>query len=92
MDNKLTNGLILNRLLDPAQEVNREGITCYGLWTGDDGLTPSLFAESHSHYLVSGSDVIDSGDLAALAFVIAVQRLSFRSRQPGSSIAPVIAL
>ncbi len=38
-DNKLVNTTILNRLFDPAPEVNEFGATCYGLYTGDDGIT-----------------------------------------------------
>jgi hypothetical protein len=68
MDNKLTNGLILNRLFSPAEELNREGLTAFGLWTGTDDLKPppflgKTFQASHSHYLVSGGAKIDSGDL-----------------------------
>lgn len=68
-DNKLVNGLIVNRLFNPAPQVNEYGHTCYPLWSGD-GLTPPThlgkqFASDHTHYLVSGSNLIDSGDLEA---------------------------
>ncbi|MET0167244.1 MAG: hypothetical protein ABW318_19845 [Vicinamibacterales bacterium] len=57
-DNKLTNGLIMNRLFDPAPEVNEWSHTCYGLWS-NDGMTPptylgKIFDDTHTHYLVSG--------------------------------------
>lgn len=67
-DNKLTNGLILTRLFDPAPEYNEFNHTCYGLWNGSDGLAPpphlgKVFESDHSHYLVSGNAAIDPGDL-----------------------------
>ena len=68
-DNKLTNGLIMNRLFNPAPEVNEWNHTCYGLWS-NDGMTPptylgKTFDANHTHYLVSGAAEIDSGDLDA---------------------------
>jgi hypothetical protein len=67
-DNKLTNGLIMNRLFDPTPDSNEFNHTCYGLWNGADGMIPppylgKTFTRDHSHYIVSGSDTIDSGDL-----------------------------
>ncbi|ORJ63834.1 hypothetical protein [Mycobacterium simiae] len=67
-DNKLTNGLIMNRLFDPEPDYNEFNHTCYALWSGTDGMIPppylgKTFPANHSHYLVSEGDVIDSGDL-----------------------------
>ena len=66
-DNKLTNGLIVNRLFNPAEETNEWGHTCYGLWNADGMIPPphlgKTFDANHSHYLVSEADDIDSGDL-----------------------------
>ncbi|BBY37844.1 hypothetical protein MMAN_19780 [Mycobacterium mantenii] len=67
-DSKLCNGLIMNRLFDPEADSNEFGHTCYGLWNGTDSLIPppylgKTFDRNHSHYIVSGSDVIDSRDL-----------------------------
>lgn len=67
-DNKLVNGLIMNRLFDPTPDVNEFNHTCYSLWNGTDGMIPpaylgKTFPANHSHYLVSGAEVIDSGDL-----------------------------
>ncbi|MFP2992639.1 hypothetical protein [Mycobacterium intracellulare] len=67
-DNKLTNGLIMNRLFDPTPDTNEFGHTCYSLYNGQDQMAPPMylgktFDRNHSHYTVSGSDVIDSGDL-----------------------------
>jgi hypothetical protein len=66
-DNKLVNGLIVNRLVSPTLETNEWGHTCYGLWNADGMVPPpylgKTFDASHTHYLVSQSDVIDSGDL-----------------------------
>ncbi|MGV7252800.1 hypothetical protein PJJ30_28775 [Mycobacterium kansasii] len=68
-DNKLVNGLIVNRLFNPTPQVNEFGHTCYGLWSADGVPPPYLgktFDDTHTHYLVSEADEIDSGDLEAL--------------------------
>ena len=67
-DNKLVTGTILDRLLSPVPQTNSFGLTCYGLWTGDDGLTPPdwnghSFQSSHSHYQASGNTTLDSADI-----------------------------
>lgn len=67
-DNTTVTRTILNRLFSPTPEVNAQGNICYGLWSGTDGMTPPpvlgrTFDSSHSHFLASGSDTIDSGDL-----------------------------
>lgn len=66
-DNKLVNGMIVNRLFDPTPETNEYGHTCYGLWNADGMVPPpylgKTFNGTHTHYLVSQADVIDSGDL-----------------------------
>lgn len=66
-DNRLTTGTILQRLFDPTQGTNEWGHTVYGLYNGDAMVPPAYlgkdFATAHQHYLVSGSDTIDSGDL-----------------------------
>lgn len=66
-DNKLTTGTILQRLFDPAQTSNEWGHTVYGLYNADSMTPPAYlgkeFVAPHQHYLVSGADVIDSGDL-----------------------------
>lgn len=74
-DNKLTNGLILNRLFNPTPATNDFGHNCYGLWSADGMVPPpylgKTFDGTHNHYLVSQGDVIDSGDLdAAITHVI----------------------
>jgi hypothetical protein len=38
-DNKLVNGLIVNRLFNPAAQENEFGHTCYPLWS-NDGMVP----------------------------------------------------
>lgn len=74
-DNKLTNGLILQRIFDPTPEINEFAHTCYGLWNAD-GMKPpphlgKTFDGQHSHYLVSEAETIDSGDLeAAVAHIV----------------------
>lgn len=67
-DDRLVNGHILYRLFNPNQETNEWRQPCYGLWNGDDGLVPppwlgNTFDATHSHYLASGADEIDSDDL-----------------------------
>ncbi|ASW93907.1 hypothetical protein [Mycobacterium intracellulare] len=66
-DNRLTTGTILQRLFDPSQTSNEWGHTVYGLYSGDAMQPPAYlgkeFVAPHQHYLVSGADVIDSGDL-----------------------------
>lgn len=73
-DNKLTNGLVMQRLFNPAPETNEFGHTCYGLWSSDGMVPPphlgKAFAASHNHYLVSGSTELDSGDLEALTSTV----------------------
>jgi hypothetical protein len=68
-DNKLLNGLIVNRLFNPAPQMNEFGHTCYPLWSSDGMVPPpylgKTFDDTHTHYLVSGADDIDSGDLEA---------------------------
>lgn len=69
-DNKLVNGLIVNRLFNPAPQLNEFGHTCYPLWSADGMVPPpylgKTFDNTHTHYLVSEADDIDSGDLEAL--------------------------
>ena len=68
-DNKLTTGKVLRRLFSPAQEHNEAGWVCYGLYVGNDGVTPpphlgQTFPSTTNHYLTSGVDgVIDSQDV-----------------------------
>ncbi|WP_307190341.1 hypothetical protein [Gordonia desulfuricans] len=67
-DNRLITGTLLRRLFDPAPVLNEMGQTCYGLYTGTDGITPPSFAgqdftSNTSHYLVSGNAALDPGDL-----------------------------
>ncbi|STZ58807.1 hypothetical protein [Mycolicibacterium tokaiense] len=67
-DNTTVTRRILNRLFNPSAELNEQGHTCYGLWNGTDGLAPpstlgKTFDANHTHYLTSGNDAVDSGDL-----------------------------
>lgn len=87
-DNKLVNTTILNRLFDPAPEVNEFGATCYGLYTGDDGITPlpylgKSFPSTTTHYLASGASVIDSSDVEAAIKAVTTKGYG---RQPGSKL------
>jgi hypothetical protein len=62
---------IMTRLFNPEQTANENETPVYGLWNGDGQVPPAyqgkLFTSNHTHYLVSGNDEIDSGDIEALA-------------------------
>ncbi|ODR25308.1 hypothetical protein [Mycolicibacterium porcinum] len=66
-DQNLVQGTILERLFSPTAELNEWNHTCYGLYNGDSIVPPAYlgktFTAPHTHYLVSGNAVIDSGDL-----------------------------
>jgi hypothetical protein len=66
-DNKLVTGTIMRRLLTPTTELNDWQNTCYPLWSGDGMVPPpylgKTFDGAHTHYLTSGSTVIDSQDI-----------------------------
>ena len=53
-DNRLVNGTILRRLLDPAPRFNEWQHTCYGLWSGDGMVPPAHLGQDvrrHPHPL-----------------------------------------
>ncbi|OBY30483.1 hypothetical protein ACT18_17695 [Mycolicibacter kumamotonensis] len=66
-DNKLTTGLILQRLLNPVRGHNEFGATVFGLYDGAaPGPPPYLgrnFPDTENHYIASGASQIDSGDI-----------------------------
>lgn len=66
-DNKLVTGSILERLFDPTQGANEWSHPAYSIFNGDNMKPPAYlgkeFDAGHQHFLVSGADVIDSGDL-----------------------------
>lgn len=67
-DNRLVNGTLLNRLFTPTEQANEWSHRCFGVWTGDDGITPppylgTTFTSDHSHYLTTGSTTLDSADV-----------------------------
>lgn len=67
-DNKLVNNQILDRLFNPEERLSPESHRVFGLWTGTDNLGPlpflgKTFPKTTSHYVASGSPVIDSGDI-----------------------------
>jgi hypothetical protein len=70
-DNRLTTGTILQRLFSPTQGENSWGHPVYGLYNGDTMQPPAYlgkqFPAPHQHYVVSGNDTIDSGDLEQAA-------------------------
>jgi hypothetical protein len=67
-DNTTVTRTILDRLFSPVAQTTDQGHTAFGLWNGTDGMTPppvlgKTFESNHTHYLASGNDTIDSGDL-----------------------------
>lgn len=67
-DNRLTTGLVLQRLFDPTEGSNEWQHRVFGLWNGTDGLTPppymgNVFSPTTTHYFASQAAVIDSGDI-----------------------------
>lgn len=67
-DAKLQTGLILDRLLRPAEDLNDHGHRVFGLWTGSDGIKPpnymgKTWPSNTSHYWASGATQIDSLDI-----------------------------
>src|SRR5262245_57354713 len=66
-DNKLVNGTILRRMFGPAPVLNDWQHTCYGLWSADGMVPPpylgKTFDGTHTHYLTTGSTVLDSEDV-----------------------------
>jgi hypothetical protein len=67
-DNATVTTKIMQRLFTPAPTVNEQGIVCYGLWNGQDGITPprilgKSFDATHTHYHATGADTVDSEDL-----------------------------
>lgn len=91
-DNKLTNGTVLNRLFNPATALNEWGHTCYGLWNADGMVPPpylgQTFTGSHSHYLVSGSTVLDAQDVEAMIHHVQEHGYGF----PGTSNSATLLL
>lgn len=77
-DNKNTTGAILQRLFTPTEGVSPEGRRVFGLYTGQDGITPPPylgreFPSSTNHYLTSLSPVIDSGDVEDMIRMLTIQ-------------------
>nr|WP_064438679.1 hypothetical protein [Hoyosella altamirensis] len=70
-DNKLVNTTLFDRLLNPEERRNEHQHRVFGLYSGDDGVTPppylgKTFPQTTTHYLASGASVIDSDDLETL--------------------------
>jgi hypothetical protein len=66
-DNRLVNDLILRRLFEPNETVNEQGTPVYGLYNGDGTVPPPFagqtFTGTETHYLTTGHDDLDSGDV-----------------------------
>jgi len=66
-DNRLVFRLILSALTNPLARLNSDGTPVLGLWNGDGSVPPpflsTTFDGGHSHYLTSGSAVLDGIDI-----------------------------
>ncbi|MBE5448386.1 hypothetical protein [Mycobacteroides abscessus] len=67
-DNKLVTGTILRRLFDPTEGATEFGARVFGLYTGNDGVTPppylgNQFPSNTNHYLPTQNATIDSQDI-----------------------------
>jgi hypothetical protein len=66
-DNKLTTGLVMQRLFSPTRKHNEQGATVYGLYDGAAPGPPDYlgrtFLDTESHYLTTGATLLDSGDI-----------------------------
>lgn len=73
-DNRLVFKKVMNALFrntNRSADVNSQPYTVYSLYNGTDGAVPppyagNVFDNTHTHYLVSGGALIDSGDLEAM--------------------------
>lgn len=70
-DNRTVTEMVVGRLFRPTVETNMEGYSCYGLYTGADGIAPpsfmgKTFDTTHVHYIPSGAALLDSEDVELL--------------------------
>ncbi|UJL28874.1 hypothetical protein HZU38_29505 [Mycolicibacterium vanbaalenii] len=77
-DNKNVTGAILNRLFNPQPRFNEWNHTVYPLWTGTDGMSPPpylgrTFPSDTTHYLTTGSTVLDAQDIEDMIRLIKVK-------------------
>ncbi|WP_278313736.1 hypothetical protein [Lolliginicoccus levis] len=87
-DNKLVTTTILDRLLNPAERANEHHHRVFGLYTGNDGITPppylgKAFSQSTTHYLASGAAAVDSMDIEDLITLVSEKGYG---RQAGSQL------
>lgn len=79
--NRLVTTDILRRLFDPADSVSPEGNKIYGLYNGDGMLIPSYMGRDFdptvdTHYLTSGSAVLDASDVETLMRKVSLKGFS----------------
>ena len=69
-DNKFVTGTILRRLFTRPQNSTTGSIPAMALWNADGMVPPpylgKTFQGTHTHYLTSGSTVIDSQDIEVM--------------------------
>lgn len=69
-DNRLVFRLILSALTNPVARTNENGTPVLGLWNGDGSVPPAYLGTSfdaiHTHYLTSGSAILDGMDVEVL--------------------------
>jgi len=82
--NRLVTTDILRRLFDPADSVSPEGNRIYGLYNGDGMFIPSYMGRDFdptidTHYLTSGSAVLDASDVETLMRKVSLKGFSAAS-------------
>lgn len=69
-DTRLRHRAVMGAVFGNQPRVTKEGTTIYPLWNGDTMLPPPTldeeFGQPHNHYLTSGADAVDGGDLRDL--------------------------
>lgn len=79
--NKLTTTAVLERLFNPEQTVSPEGNAVYGLYNADGSFVPPYLGRdfdpaTETHYLTTGSAVLDPSDIEALMDRVAAKGYS----------------
>ncbi|MGW6658339.1 hypothetical protein [Rhodococcus sp. NPDC055024] len=82
--NRATTTAVLERLFDPTQSQSPEGNTIYGLYNGDGMFIPPYLGtefdpDTDTHYLTTGSAVLDPSDVETLLTKVSSKGFSAES-------------